>query len=63
MAKHDDKAMEERRVRIYAEGASAAECSVPKELGSMERCTWYDGYASTHPEFKNPYRRTQRAQK
>jgi len=25
-------------------------------LGSMERCTFYDGHASTHPGFKNPYR-------
>ena len=58
----ETEAMKARREAIFKAGADATE--LPKryefnghELGSMERCTWYDGYASTHPEFKNPYRR------
>jgi hypothetical protein len=63
MSKADDERMAARHAAIFKAGADAAE--LPEkyefkghELGSMERCTWYDGYASTHPGFKNPYRRT-----
>jgi uncharacterized protein YodC (DUF2158 family) len=60
MAKHDDEAMMLRHEAIFKAGAEASSPSWPKfegePLGSMEGCTWYDGYASTHPEFKNPYR-------
>ena len=57
----DDDKMRKRSEEIFAAGAAATE---PKPrfggelLGSMESCIFYDGYASTHPDFKNPYRRT-----
>jgi hypothetical protein len=62
MSKEDDEKMEARREAVFKAGAEAASPSYPEfegrtDLGSMERCTWYDGYASAHPEFKNPYRR------
>lgn len=48
-----------RRMEIFAAGARAKK-PVPrlegKRLGSFESMTFYDGYASTHPGFKNPYR-------
>lgn len=60
--KSDDEAIAARRAAVFKAGAEATE--LPKkyefnghELGSMERFTWFDGYASTHPGFKNPYRR------
>lgn len=60
--KHDDEAMARRRDAIYRAGAEATSLDCPTYeghvLGSMERCTFYDGYASTHPDFKNPYRRS-----
>lgn len=61
MTKADDDKMRKRSDAIFAAGAEAAE---PKPffqgtyLGSMEACTFYDGYASTHPGFANPYRRS-----
>lgn len=62
MTKQEDKAMEYRRAAIFKAGADASDWTYPVmlngyELGSMELCTFYDGHASTHPEFKNPYRR------
>lgn len=46
-------------MEIFAAGARAKK-PVPrlegKRLGSFESMTFYDGYASTHPGFKNPYR-------
>lgn len=57
---HDDEALKARIKKIFDAGAEALTPSIPtfdgRPLGSMERCNWYDGYASTHPEFKNPYR-------
>lgn len=61
MTKQDDEAMERRRAAIFKAGAEATTTYPWYEgyrLGSMERCTFFDGYASTHPEFRNPYRRT-----
>ncbi len=59
----DDAFMEERRKTIFKAGAEAADSTWPifkgYELGSMEACNYFDGYASTHPEFKNPYRQRQ----
>ena len=51
--------MLERQKAVFEAGA-AAKTPTPVfggyPLGSMDSCTFYDGYASTHPEFKNPYR-------
>jgi len=60
----DDEAMKLRREEVFAAGAAVDEIPTGKilfegsEIGSMERCTFYDGYASTHPDFQNPYRLT-----
>lgn len=62
MTKFDDEKMCQRSEAIFSTGAKATE---PKPtfqgaiLGSMESSIFYDGYASTHPEFTNPYRRRQ----
>ena len=55
-----DEKMTLRQAAIFRAGAEAKE---PKPffqgatLGSMESYTFYDGYASTHPGFVNPYRK------
>lgn len=50
---------EMRRREIFAAGARARKPE-PKfdgqRLGSLESILFYDGYASTHPKFKNRYR-------
>lgn len=60
MAALDAVMMDMRRKEIFAAGA-AAKNPVPRfegrDLGSFEACNFYDGYASTHPDFQNPYRR------
>ena len=52
-------AMKMRRQAIFDAGRRS-KTSIPKfegrTLGSMESMNFYDGYASTHPGFKNPYR-------
>ena len=50
-------AMDRRRKAIFAAGAAAENVAEPikfegRELGSLERVTYFDGYASTHPEFR-----------
>lgn len=61
MTRADDAAMLKRRGAIFRAGAGA-EAAEPKpvfqgeSLGSAESCTFYDGYASTHVGFVNPYR-------
>jgi hypothetical protein len=49
---------EMRRTEIFVAGARARKPE-PKldgeRLGSSESVTFYDGYASTHLKFKNPY--------
>lgn len=60
MNESDDEKMTLRQAAIFRAGADAKE---PKPifqgtmLGSMESSTFYDGYASTHPDFVNPYRK------
>jgi hypothetical protein len=57
----DDMAVQMRRKEIFAAGAAAKKLpTVPKfrghKLGSSEVSNFYDGFASTHSWFKNPYR-------
>jgi hypothetical protein len=55
----DDINHEMRRKAIFDAGAKARKPTPRFErgpLGSMESMTFYDGYASTHPKFQNPYR-------
>lgn len=61
MSALDDLMRHMRREEIFAAGAKAKSRNpIPRfegrELGSFEACNFYDGYASTHPDFKNPYR-------
>lgn len=55
----DNLHAEMRRAAIFAAGAKARK-PVPRFerrlLGSTESCTFYDGYASVHKGFVNPYR-------
>lgn len=59
----DRIAMDMRRKEVFDAGAKTRRLGRKRpsyqghELGSNESCTFYDGYASTHPGFKNPYRR------
>lgn len=57
----DDIHTDMRRIAVYQAGQKAKK-PTPRfegqDLGSMEAMTFYDGYASKHPGFKNPYRRT-----
>lgn len=58
----DEARAKMRREKIFKLGAKAKRlpkiiCYDGKALGSIEACTFYDGYASTHPDFTNPYRR------
>ena len=56
----DTVARDMRHKAIFAAGAKARKPNPrfeKRELGSMEQMTWYDGYASTHKGFENPYRR------
>lgn len=50
---------EMRRAAIFTAGVKARKPE-PRfegdELGSAEAITFYDGYASVNPEFRNPYR-------
>ena len=52
--------MWERRMRIFTDGAVAAATgeppTPPKDMGSAERITWFDGYKYKQPGFENPYR-------
>lgn len=55
----DQVKMDMRRAEVYAAGATAKKPTPVFEktrLGSAEAVTFYDGYASTHPGFVNPYR-------
>lgn len=57
----DGMARDMRRKAIFAAGARARKphCKFEGDnLGSIERMNFFDGYASTHPGFENPYRRT-----
>jgi hypothetical protein len=54
----DGTARDLRRKAIFAAGARARNphCKFEgDDLGSIERMRFFDGYASTHPGFKNPY--------
>lgn len=56
----DRIAQDMRRKEVFEAGAKARKPKAifrGQELGSNETCTFYDGFASTHPEFENPYRR------
>lgn len=57
----DDEALKACCAAIFKAGAEAEAPSRPvingHELGSMAACIFFDGYASTHPSFQNPYRR------
>ena len=56
----DDEKMKIRWAAVFAAGANAETPDWPVldgyKLGSMEACNFFDGYASTHPDFRNPYR-------
>ena len=55
----DGVARDMRRKAIFQAGAKARKPHGKFEgddLGSMERMNFFDGYASTHCGFKNPYR-------
>lgn len=58
----NDIGMKMRREAIFAAGA-LARSPIPKfegeQLGSSESSTFYEGYASRHPDFRNPYRSRQ----
>lgn len=58
--REDDHRRELRARGIFADGAIAAARNLPAEppedLGSMERFTWFDGFAHCDPKFCNPYR-------
>jgi hypothetical protein len=62
----DGVASEMRREAIFKAGAETEILQSGEilfeghPLGSMERCTFYDGHESTHPKFKNPYRHERR---
>ena len=65
-AKEEDDARQQRSTAIFALGvehgkartlAEPPEYPARHQLGSMERMTYYDGYASVVPTFQNPYRR------
>jgi hypothetical protein len=59
MAILNEIASDMRRKEIFAAGAKAKKPIAMfehRQLGSIESCTFYDGYASTHPDFLNPYR-------
>jgi hypothetical protein len=60
MSKADDEKMNARRAAIFEAGAKAQTPDWPVvdgyRLGSMEACNFFDGHASTHPDFRNPYR-------
>ena len=59
MAVLNEIGMKMRHEAIFAAGARA-KTPTPKfegeQLGSSESMTFYDGFASTHPDFLNPYR-------
>jgi hypothetical protein len=61
----DEQARRLRRAEIFAAGAKARKLPNGSPvfnghtLGSSESYTFYDGHASTHKGFKNPYRSTQ----
>jgi hypothetical protein len=58
----DEQARRLRRKEIFGAGARCRKlkAGTPKfggsELGSFETSVFYDGFASTHPGFKSPYR-------
>lgn len=61
MTKEDDEAMRRREAEIFEAGAKATSPDPVvngDKLGSLASCIFYDGYASTHPGFVNPYRRS-----